>query len=151
MIDSEDIMNPSHPLVLFDGVCNLCDSSVQFIIKRDPKKRFRFTFLQSDLGQKFLRQLKQPTEILESVILIYGGKAYFESSAALHILKIIGGLWALFYAFIVIPSFLRNFIYRIIAKNRYRWFGKKDSCMMPTPDIKERFWEELPPRGTKNS
>lgn len=127
------------PVILFDGVCNLCNSSVLFIIQRDPKAKFRFASLQSDFGKaQMLRFGLNHTE-LDSVLLVKEENLYQKSNAALEIARNLTGGWPLLYAFKVIPAFLRDWIYNWIARNRYRWFGKKDACMIPTPELKSRF------------
>ena len=126
-------------LVIFDGVCNLCNGAVQFIIVHDAKRKFMFTPLQSATGQEVLRQYGLPTNDFESFIYIRDGKIYQRSTAALFVLKDIGGLWAMLYAFIIVPQFFRNWVYDKVARSRYRIFGKKDSCMVPSPEIKARF------------
>lgn len=126
-------------IILFDGVCNLCNASVQFIISRDPKAVFKFTSLQSELGQALLKKHNISSENLYSVIVIQDNHVYDRSRAALEIAKQLNGLWPLFYSLIVIPPFIRNFIYDWISKNRYRWFGVRQECMMPTPEMKARF------------
>lgn len=128
-------------IVLFDGVCNLCNSSVQFILKRDRRERFVFASLQSNKGQEILRRFELPTSNFNSFILVDNGKIYTRSSAALRMLKLLGGGWQFFFAFIIIPPFIRNAIYNLIARNRYKWFGKKESCWIPTPELRERFLE----------
>ncbi|HMJ67258.1 MAG TPA: thiol-disulfide oxidoreductase DCC family protein [Cyclobacteriaceae bacterium] len=128
-----------HPVILFDGVCNLCNSSVQFIIKHDPPGRFRFAALQSAFGQKQLSQHGFNKEQLLSVVLLLNGKAHDKSRAALEIARRLTGLWPLMYVFIVVPPFIRDFIYDWISSNRYKWFGRRDECMIPTPDLKSRF------------
>ena len=130
--------NEAH-ILLFDGVCNLCNSIVQFIIKRDPKGKFKFSSLQSESGQALLRQFGLPTNDFDSFVFISGDKYFLKSSAGLHVLKELGGVWKVFFIFIIFPRPLRDFIYNIIAKTRYRIFGKRDTCMVPTPDIKQRF------------
>ena len=130
--------NEAH-ILLFDGVCNLCNSIVQFIIKRDPKGKFKFSSLQSESGQALLRQFGLPTNDFDSFVFISGDKYFLKSSAGLHVLKELGGVWKVFFMFIIFPRPLRDFIYNIIAKTRYRIFGKRDTCMVPTPDIKQRF------------
>ncbi len=130
-----------HPIILFDGVCNLCNGSVLFIIKRDPQSKFRFASLQSDLGVKLLRQFEFPQGELNSVLLIKDQKLFQKSNAALEIAKHLNGLWPMFYMFKIIPAFIRNSMYDWIAGNRYRWFGKKDVCMIPTPELRSRFLE----------
>ena len=129
----------SNPIILFDGVCNLCNASVQFIIRNDPKSTFRFASLQSEAGKTILNQFSVSPEKLYSVLVIHDGHLYDRSRAALEIARRLKGLWPLLYGFIIIPSFIRNFIYDWISKNRYRWFGVRNECMMPTPDMKARF------------
>jgi predicted DCC family thiol-disulfide oxidoreductase YuxK len=132
-------MENDKSLILFDGVCNLCDSSVQFILLRDKKDRFRFASLQSDYGQNILKQHNLPTEKFNSLALIENGKLYQRSTGALRIARRLKGAWPMLFAFIIIPPFIRNFVYDFIARNRYRWFGKKESCMMPRPEWKQKF------------
>jgi predicted DCC family thiol-disulfide oxidoreductase YuxK len=126
-------------IVLFDGDCNFCDASVQFIIQRDSKGYFNYTSLQSDVGQKLLKEHNIP-EDLDSFMLIEDGQAYTKSAAALQVARHLDGAWKLLYAFIVVPAPLRNLIYDYIAANRYKWFGKKDDhCMLPSPEVRQRF------------
>ena len=126
-------------IILFDGVCNLCNGFVQFIIKRDRNAIFKFAALQSDYGQAFLKsQNLNPVE-LKSVILIEGEKIYTQSTAALKITRYLDGAWKLGYAFIIVPQFIRNGFYKIVSKYRYKWFGKKDQCMVPNTELKNRF------------
>ena len=132
-------MENDKSLILFDGVCNLCDSSVQFILLRDKKDRFRFASLQSDYGQNILKQHNLPTEKFNSLALIENGKLYQRSTGALRIARWLKGAWPMLFAFIIVPPFIRNFVYDFIARNRYRWFGKKESCMMPRPEWKQKF------------
>ncbi|MEZ4949206.1 MAG: thiol-disulfide oxidoreductase DCC family protein [Saprospiraceae bacterium] len=129
----------SQPVLLFDGVCNLCNSSVQFIIKHDPEGKFKFASLQSEYGQQMVKKFGLEKENLETVILIDGEKAYKKSTAALEVTRRLGGFWSIFYVFRIIPSFLRDGIYTWVANNRYKWFGKKDQCMIPSPELKNRF------------
>lgn len=129
----------THPVILFDGVCNLCNASVLFIIARDPHSRFRFASLQSDFGQAQLKKFGLSVSELNSVMLIRDGKLYQKSNAALEIARHLGGLWPLLYVFRIIPRFIRNAVYDWIARNRYRWYGKKDECMVPTPELRARF------------
>ncbi len=126
-------------IILFDGVCNFCNSSVNFIIERDTENYFKFAPLQSELAEKLLEEHKIDKEKTDSVILIEDGKAYTYSTAALKIAGKLSGWWSLFYAFIVVPKPFRDFFYKLFAKYRYKLFGKKDACMMPTPEIRERF------------
>ena len=129
----------SKPIVLFDGVCNLCNRSVQFIIKRDRKKQFRFASLQGKTGQQLLLQFGLRVNDLNSFVLIDDNKVHTRSGGALRMLKRLGGGWSLLYAFIIVPAFIRDAVYNWVAKNRYKWFGKREECMLPAPGIKERF------------
>jgi predicted DCC family thiol-disulfide oxidoreductase YuxK len=126
-------------IVLFDGVCNLCNSGVQFIIKKDKRNLFKFAALQSDFGKELLEKYQINTKSLDTFVYVNKDKAYIKSTAALKIAKALKRGWQIFYIFIIIPAFIRNFIYDFIAKNRYRWFGKKESCMIPTPELKTKF------------
>src|SRR5690625_290846 len=119
-------MNKS--LILFDGVCNLCNGTVQFLIKRDSKDEFRFAPLQSELGEKVSRQLRRTNR--QSIVLIQSNRIYTKSSAALRIAKHLPFPWKLSYGFILLPRLLRDRIYDYIARNRYRWFGRQESCMV---------------------
>jgi predicted DCC family thiol-disulfide oxidoreductase YuxK len=133
------------PIILFDGVCNLCNASVQFIIERDPTAIFHFASLQSASGQAILAEnalnatLQNDASAEDSVILVENGKIYDRSTAALRIARQLSGGVKLLYVFIVIPRPIRDFVYKFIAKNRYRWFGKQDACWMPTKELKARF------------
>lgn len=127
------------PVVLFDGVCNFCNYWVNFAIKRDKKNKLKFTPIQGETAKKILPQYSINTNSLSSVIFIEKGKAYTQSSATLQICKHLNGGWKLFYALFIVPKFIRDFFYNIIARNRYKWFGKKESCMIPIPELKERF------------
>lgn len=126
-------------IVLFDGVCNLCNSSVVFIIKRDKEDRFRFTALQETPGLSLIEKYGIDTRKTDSIILIDGDKAYSRSEAALRIALHLSSVWPLLYAFTIVPGFIRNWVYDIIARNRYKWFGRKDVCMIPTPELKSKF------------
>lgn len=126
-------------IILFDGICNFCNYWVNFAIKRDKKKKLFFTPLQGETAKQILPQYNINPTSLRSVVFIDQDKAWTQSSAALRICKYLDGGWKLFYGLIIIPKFIRDFFYNIIARNRYRWFGKKDTCMIPTPDMKERF------------
>jgi predicted DCC family thiol-disulfide oxidoreductase YuxK len=128
-----------HPILLFDGVCNLCNSTVQFVIGQDKRAVFRFASLQSDIAQRLLKENNVTENNLNSVILIYGGRYYAYSSAVLEMLRLLGGFWQLLYIFKLVPSFLRDPIYRFVAAHRYRWFGKQESCWLPTAELKSRF------------
>lgn len=127
------------PVLLFDGVCNLCNGFVQFVIKRDPKGKFRFAALQSEIGQTLLKKANMPTEELSTVVLYEDDKFYTHSSVPLRVVKKFGGAWPLLYGLVIVPKFIRDGIYDWIARNRYRWFGKRESCMIPTPELKSRF------------
>jgi len=125
-------------IILFDGICNFCNSSVQFIIKRDQAAFFKFASIQSEVGQALLAQYNVPANI-DSVIYIEQGTIYFESTAALKICRRLDGLWPACYAFIVIPQCIRNTAYKLFAKNRYHLFGQKEACILPTPSQRQRF------------
>ena len=127
------------PIILFDGVCNLCNGAVQFIIKRDRKKLFRFASLQSEKGQQLLAEYHLPQNNFSSFVLIQEDKAYQSSTGALRVAKQLSGPIQLLYGFIIVPPFIRNWVYKLIANNRYRWFGKKESCMVPTAELRSRF------------
>jgi predicted DCC family thiol-disulfide oxidoreductase YuxK len=130
----------NHPcILLFDGACNLCNKSVQFVIKRDKKARVKFASLQSEVGKQIMLQFNIPTEYIDSIILIEFGKVYYKSSAALRLCKKMDGLWPLLYIFMLVPKFLRNTVYDYIARNRIKWFGKTDICWVMTPELKNRF------------
>ncbi|RPH28434.1 MAG: thiol-disulfide oxidoreductase DCC family protein [Bacteroidales bacterium] len=126
-------------IILFDGMCNLCNFSIRFIIKRDKRKLFKFASIQSEVGQSLLKQFNIQTENADSVVYIKDDRCFARSAAVLNILKDLGSVWKTFYVFIVIPKFLRDFIYNVIAKIRYRVFGKREKCMIPTDDIRNRF------------
>ncbi len=129
----------NHKIILFDGVCNLCNSSINFVIKHDKKNVFKFAALQSEVGLELISKFKIDTSKLDSIILIDGDKYYEKSSAALHIAKNLSGAYPLLFGFMIVPKFLRNAVYDYVALNRYKWFGKKDSCMIPTPELKSKF------------
>lgn len=126
-------------IILFDGVCNLCSGAVQFVIKRDPAAKFKFASLQSEFGQQQLKRFGLDPHSLHSIILIQGDKFYERSDAALRIARQLNGGWPLFYAFIIVPRFIRDGIYNLIGRNRYKLFGKKEACWIPTPELKSRF------------
>ncbi len=140
MVQNESKVN-HHAIVLFDGVCNLCSSIVQFMIKRDPSGKFVFASLQSATGQVLLQQRGLPTQKFDSFVLIEGDQYFLRSTAALRAVKFFPGLWKFLYVFIFIPVPIRDSIYNWVAKNRYRLFGKQDSCLMPTAALKDRFLE----------
>lgn len=130
-------MKSGSAIVLFDGVCNFCNSSINFIIKRDKKRYFHFAPLQSDIAQKIVGDKTKPMP--ESVILIENGRTYDRSSAALRIAKKLDGLWPVLYIFILLPKPIRDWVYNLIGRNRYKWFGKTEACMIPTPEVRSRF------------
>lgn len=125
-------------IILFDGECHFCDRSVQFILKRDRHGYFKFASLQSELGQKLLKKHQIPTDT-DSFVLVTSKQAYVKSTAALKVVRHLTGLWKILYIFILVPRPLRNFVYDVIAKNRYRWFGRKESCDLSTPEMRRRF------------
>jgi predicted DCC family thiol-disulfide oxidoreductase YuxK len=128
-------------VILFDGVCNLCSSSVQFVLKRDKRNKFLFGSLQGNYGQQMLRKYNLPQNEFNSFMLLEGEQLYTKSSGALRMLKHLGGAWRLLYAFIIVPKFIRDAVYYFIAHNRYKWFGKKEACWLPKPEWKQRFLE----------
>ncbi|SMO88698.1 thiol-disulfide oxidoreductase DCC family protein [Melghirimyces algeriensis] len=132
-----------NPVVLFDGVCNVCNQTVQWIIRNDPKGQFRFASLQSDVAEALLKDATMRSTLGDSMILIEDKRIYMESTAALRICRRLAGWRKGLYVFILIPSFLRNRVYRWFARHRYRWFGKQDQCMLPTPEIRSRFLDQM--------
>lgn len=132
-------LNTASPIILFDGICNLCNSSVQFVLKHDKQKQFRFASLQSDAGQLLLKKYNLPETNFNSFVLLQNDNAYLKSTAALMVAKQLSGFIKILYAFIIVPAFIRNGVYNIIATNRYKWFGRRASCMLPTPELKSRF------------
>ena len=127
-------------IILFDGICNLCDSSVQFIIKHDKKDKFRFVALQSKLGIEICNYIGIDQTKIDSIVLYNPDVAYYyKSSAIIEIENELGGIYSLISIFKILPEKLRNYIYDYIAKNRYKWYGKKESCMIPTPELKAKF------------
>jgi len=126
-------------IVYFDGVCNLCDSAVNFLIDQDKRGRLKFASLQSEAGKVVLQRLGLPEQDYESFILVKNGQLFQKSEAALEVLKLLGGGWSLLYAFKIIPHSWRDWLYTQVAQNRYRWFGKRVTCRVPTPDLRARF------------
>lgn len=126
-------------LVLFDGVCNMCNVFVHFIIPRDRKDSFRFGSLQSGKVVELLLTYGHTSTELSTVVLIEQGQIFTSSTAVLRIARRMGGLWSLFYGFVVLPKFFRDGIYNLVGRNRYRWFGKKDACLIPRPEWKAKF------------
>jgi predicted DCC family thiol-disulfide oxidoreductase YuxK len=126
-------------ILLFDGVCNLCNGVVQFVIERDHRQQFKFASLQSEAGQALLQKFRLPTQQFDSFVLVEGQTCFTESTAALRVARQLPGLWSWLYICIIVPKPIRDWVYRTVARNRYRWFGKQESCMMPTPELKARF------------
>lgn len=126
-------------VIVFDGVCNLCNSSVQLVIKYDKNACFSFASLQGEFGQNLLKQKALDLKTFDSFILLEGDQLYTQSTAALRVAKKMSFPFFLFYSFIIVPKFIRDNIYDYIANNRYKWFGKTESCMMPDPELQQRF------------
>nr|WP_121315084.1 thiol-disulfide oxidoreductase DCC family protein [Flavobacterium sp. 102] len=127
-------------IILFDGVCNLCNSSVQYVIKRDPKDVFRFVPLQSELGLKIIKHIGIDTTNTDSIIMYEPTKAYYyKSEAALKIINEFGGVYSLLQILTIFPKFISNTVYDYVARNRYKWYGKQEACMIPTPELKAKF------------
>ena len=137
------------PLILFDGFCNFCDASVQFVIDRDPQAIFRFAPLQSDTGVRTLRRYGLDAASLQSVALIEDQRCYLKSDAAIRIVRRLPWPWKLLALGVVLPRGLRDGLYDLIAEHRYRFWGRKEACRLPTPDLRRRFVDEAkPPVGT---
>jgi predicted DCC family thiol-disulfide oxidoreductase YuxK len=128
-----------HAIVLFDGVCNFCNRSVNWIIRRDTRGRFRFAALQSQAGAALQKRHGLDPGALDTLVLVEGAKVYVKSTAALRIVKRLGGLRSAVYALIAVPRPVRDFAYDWFARRRYRWFGERDECMVPSPEVRERF------------
>jgi predicted DCC family thiol-disulfide oxidoreductase YuxK len=126
-------------VVLFDGVCNLCNGAVQFVVAHDPQARLRLTSIQSPPGQAILRWLGMPTEQFDTMVFLERGRAYTKSSAALRIARHFPPPWSWLAIFLILPAGFRDWFYDRVAQNRYRWFGKSESCMIPTPELRKRF------------
>jgi predicted DCC family thiol-disulfide oxidoreductase YuxK len=129
----------SMSVLLFDGVCNLCNSSVKWVLLRDKKGEFKFAAIQSEAGQSLLKSFGLDNQPLESVILISGRQAYIKSDAAIKVASKLGGIWTIALVFRLVPRPVRDAIYDWVAKNRYRWFGKQEQCLLPQPEWKDRF------------
>ena len=129
-------------VILFDGFCNLCSNTVQFIIKRDKKDTFKFASLQSPFGQSVLKKYQLSDDYLKTFILLQDGKVFTKSTGALMVSRKLSGIWPALYFFIIVPSFIRNFIYNIVSKYRYAWFGKKEICWIPTKEMNSKFLVE---------
>lgn len=130
----------TYPVLFFDGVCNLCNNYVQFIIKRDKKQQFKFSSLQSGTGSSLQQYIQNDIGVVpDSVILVHHNRYYTKADAVLKTASLFGGIYNLLLVGYILPRFIRNAIYDFVAKRRYNWFGKRDECMMPTPDLKSRF------------
>ncbi len=132
-------LSSSEKIILFDGVCDLCNGFVQFIIKRDPKGQFKFGALQSPEARELLKDVELDPADLDTVVYIRGDKVYVRSGASLRIISDLGGFWSLFALKLMIPPAIRDAVYRTLAKRRYTIFGRKDQCMVPSPELRERF------------
>ena len=126
-------------VVLFDGVCNLCNTAVQWLIRHDKNQIFKYASLQSNYASEHLKDSKYQS--IDSIILLDGDGVYSKSSAVLRILKHLKLPYSLLWVFIIVPPFVRNFVYDVVARNRYKWFGKRTTCMMPNDELKARFFE----------
>lgn len=130
------------PVIFFDGICNLCNASVIFIIRHDKRGHFKFASLQSDFANDFLKKqglMADDKNLPDSLVLVQENRIYFKSEAALEIAKQLSGIWKGLIIFRIIPRPLRDRLYDVVARNRYKWFGKRQSCMVPVPEISERF------------
>ncbi len=142
--DDLDRLLADHAIVLFDGVCNLCNTSVNFIIDHDPDGYFKFAPLQSDIGQRLLRRCGVEGDGLDSIVLIEGERAYHRSAAALRIARRLRGVWSWLYGLLIVPRPIRDRVYDWVARHRYRWFGRTDQCRIPTPELRRRFLDYTP-------
>jgi predicted DCC family thiol-disulfide oxidoreductase YuxK len=124
-------------VLLFDGVCTLCNGFVQFVIQRDPAGRFQFATLQSDAARRLLQAVPRP--LPDTLVLVENGRVFLRSTAALRVARGLKFPWPLAFVLVVVPRPLRDWVYDIVARNRYRWFGRRDVCMVPTPELRARF------------
>ncbi len=129
----------STPLILYDGVCRLCTGTVLFVIRRDRGKRFRFASMQSPLGRELLRRFGLPTDDLKTFVLVEADGHFTKSTAALRVARRLGGLWPAVSLLAVIPAPIRDGVYDWVARNRFRWFGKREHCLVPNSDVQDRF------------
>ena len=134
-----DAATAEYPIILFDGVCNYCNSILNYIIKHDHKKRFRFAHLQSNAGQDLLEKYGFPRDMLDSVVLIENGKAYTKTDVTIRIAPHMSGIAKFAVLMRFLPRAIRDIGYDIVARNRYKWWGKQETCIVPTPDVRERF------------
>lgn len=132
-------MSQTKSIVFFDGVCNLCNASIDFIIKRDRKNHFLVGALQEDYSKSILSRYKIKEDYLDSVVLLENGEVFYKSTAALKITRKLSGLWPVLYTLIILPTWIRDPVYDFIGKNRYRWFGKKNTCRIASPEEKAKF------------
>ncbi len=132
-------MNTQNPVLLYDGLCNLCQTSVQFILKHNSKENIQFASLQSDFGKELVKNSTLPANYAESLVYVENGDVFVKSDAALKLAKHLHGVWKIGSVFLIVPTFIRNPIYDWVAKNRYRWFGKKEACWVPNATWKTRF------------
>ncbi|GAS80216.1 thiol-disulfide oxidoreductase DCC family protein [Paenibacillus amylolyticus] len=139
MTANQTDVHQGHPIVLVDGVCHFCQGLTKWIIKRDPEGKYHFASLQSDVAKELLEKGNLSTDSMDTFVLIENGSYYTRSTAALRLAKGLKFPYPLLYVFIIIPKFIRNAVYNWVARNRYRWFGKDETCMLPTPEIKDRF------------
>ncbi|MEC0128605.1 thiol-disulfide oxidoreductase DCC family protein [Paenibacillus pabuli] len=139
MTSNQTDQQQGHPIVLVDGVCHFCQGLTKWIIKRDPEGKYHFASLQSDVAKALLEKGNLSTDSMDTFVLIEDGKYYTRSTAALRLAKGLKFPYPLLYGLIIVPKFIRNAIYNMVARNRYRWFGKDEACMLPTPEIKDRF------------
>ena len=128
-----------HPVILFDGICNFCNGAVNFTLKQDKRKALRFAALQAAAGQQLLQQFQLPQQDFNSFYFIEADKVYSSSTAALRVCRYFSWYWQWLQLFWIIPAFIRNGLYNLVARNRYRLFGQKEACMIPTPDVRQRF------------
>jgi predicted DCC family thiol-disulfide oxidoreductase YuxK len=135
-------MEDGHAIILFDGICNFCNRSVNWIIRHDPGGYFRFAPLQSEAGARLQEEFGLDASALDTLVLIEGGRTYVKSTAALRIVRRARSPWRVLYALIVVPPPVRDYAYDSFARRRYRWFGKRDECMAPSTAVRERFLTE---------
>jgi predicted DCC family thiol-disulfide oxidoreductase YuxK len=126
-------------ILYFDGVCNLCAGAVQFVLKRNKKQNILFASLQGQAGQTMLKEFGFSQTAFNSLVFVENGKVYQQSAGALRLTKYLNAAWPLLRVFMIVPAFIRNAVYNWVAKNRYKWFGKKNECWLPTPELKKRF------------
>ncbi len=127
------------PVLLFDGVCNMCNATVQRVLLHDRSQKIQFAALQSDAGRQLLAEYGLDKVYLDSLVYIEHGKVYTHSTGALRLAKQMGGAYQFLYIFIIVPAFVRDAVYRFVARNRYSWFGRRESCMLPRAEWRERF------------